>query len=128
METDLVNLMFTQFKASLASFISNDISVALLAMLSLMFTVFAFFKVREIFNFGMTQDEIDAKNAFNRWQSSRGTWREPLMMDEYKASIDAIRDPYLGQPNYGGYDDSEVRIKSQYHDPEYFTSNRRGGF
>ncbi|WP_051958120.1 hypothetical protein [Desulfobacter vibrioformis] len=128
METDLINLMFTQFKDNLSSFISNDISVILLAMLSLMFTVFAFVKIREIFNFGMTEEEIDAKNAFNRWQYSKGTWREQLMREEYQASLDAIRDPYLGEPYYGGYDDSEVRIKSQYHDPEYFTSNRRGGF
>ena len=91
METDLISLMFTQFKANLASFIANDISVVLLAMLSLMFIVFAFVKIMELFNIGMTEREIEAQKAFNRWQMSKGTWREPLMKEEYQMSLNGIR-------------------------------------
>jgi hypothetical protein len=91
METDLVNLMFTQFTDNLASFIANDISVVLLAMLSLLFIVFAFFKIQEIFNIGMTEGEIGAKKAFSRWQMSKGTWREPLMKEEYQRSLQDVR-------------------------------------
>ena len=69
METDLISMMFTQFTSNLSSFISNDISVILLAMLSLLFVVFAFCKIQEIFNIGMTEGEIGAKKAFGRWQS-----------------------------------------------------------
>ena len=91
METDLISMMFTQFTANISSFIANDISVILLAMLSLLFTVFAYFKIREIFNFGMTDNEIAAKNSFNRWQASKGTWREPLMKEEYRSSLMDVR-------------------------------------
>lgn len=91
MPTDLVSLMFNQLNANLSSFISNEISVALLAMLSLLFTVFAFVKIREIFNIGMTEDEIEAKNSFNRWQSSKGTCREPLMKEEYRINLENVR-------------------------------------
>ena len=91
METDLINMMFTQFTSNLSSFISNDISVILLAMLSLLFVVFAFCKIQEIFNIGMTEGEIGAKKAFGRWQSSKGTWREPLMREEYQRSLQDVR-------------------------------------
>jgi hypothetical protein len=91
METDLVNLMFTQFTAALSSFIANDISVVLLAMLSLLFIVFAFVKIRELFNIGMTEREIGAKKAFTRWQNSKGTWREPLMEEEYRMSLNDVK-------------------------------------
>jgi len=91
METNLIDLMFTQFTANISSFISNDISVILLAMLSLLFIVFAFAKIREIFNIGMTQGEIGAKKAFTRWQTSKGTWREPLMKEEYRMSLNDVR-------------------------------------
>lgn len=91
METDLVNLMFTQFKANLASFISSDISVILLAMLSLLFIVFAFGKILELFNIGMTEGEIGAKKAFTRWQNSKGTWREPLLKEEYQMSLNDVK-------------------------------------
>ena len=91
METDLIGLMFAQFTDNLSSFIANDISVVLLAMLTLLFTVFAFVKIREIFNIGMTEVEIVSKKAFERWQSSKGTWREPLMREEYLISLDPVR-------------------------------------
>lgn len=91
METDLIGLMFTQFTNNLSSFISNDISVILLAMLSLLFIVFAFCKILEIFNIGMSEGEIGAKKAFNRWQMSKGTWREPLMKEEYRMSLNGVR-------------------------------------
>ena len=91
METDLIGLMFTQVQNNLASFIANDISVALLAMLTLLFTVFAFVKIREIFNIGMTEWEVGAKKAFDRWQMSKGTWREPLMKEEYLESLHSVR-------------------------------------
>lgn len=91
MQTDLVDLMFTQFKSSLSSFISSDISVILLAMLSLLFIVFAFGKIRELFNIGMTEGEIGAKKAFNRWQNSKGTWREPLLEEEYRMSLNDVK-------------------------------------
>ncbi|WP_320043134.1 hypothetical protein [uncultured Desulfobacter sp.] len=91
METDLISLMFTQFTANLSSFISNDISVVLLAMLSLLFIVFAFVKIMELFNIGMTEGEIGAKKAFTRWQNSKGTWREPLMEEEYQMSLNDVK-------------------------------------
>ena len=91
METDLISLMFTQFTDNLSSFIANDISVILLAMLSLLFTIFAFVKIQEIFNIGMTEGEIGAKKSFNRWQISKGTWREPLMKEEYRMSLNDVR-------------------------------------
>ncbi len=91
METNLVDLMFTHFTANISSFISNDISVILLAMLSLLFIVFAFSKIQEIFNIGMTQGEIGAKKAFTRWQNSKGTWREPLLKEEYQMSLNDVK-------------------------------------
>jgi len=60
-------------------------------MLSLLFIVFAFCKIQEIFNIGMTEGEIGAKKAFNRWQASKGTWREPLMKEEYRMSLNDVR-------------------------------------
>lgn len=92
MSTDLIGMMFSQVINSLESFIANDISVALLAMLTLMFTVFAYFKIREIFNIGMTEGEVRVKTAFDSWQTSKGTWREPLMREEYQTSLDEYRD------------------------------------
>lgn len=91
MPVNLVSLLFDQLKASLASFVSNDLSIGLLAMLSLFFIVWAYSKIHEIFNLGLDKDEVAAKNAFGRWQQSRGTWREPLMRDQYYDSISHLR-------------------------------------
>ena len=107
METDLVSLMFTQFTADISSFISNDISIILLAMLSLLFTVFAFSKIQEIFNIGMTEGEIGAKKAFNRWQTSKGTWREPLMKEDYITSLNDVVSERNSRVN-----DDIIRIRS----------------
>jgi len=110
METDLIGLMFAQFTNNLSSFIANDISVVLLAMLTLLFTVFAFVKIREIFNIGMTEGEIGAKKAFDRWQMSKGTWREPLMKEEYQRSLQDVR----GEQYAAIYDELyENRIKDE---------------
>lgn len=76
-------------------------------MLSLLFIVFAFCKILEIFNIGMTEQEIRAKNAFNLWQSSKGTWREPLMREEYRMSLDTVRAERYSGSIYGEPEDYE---------------------
>ena len=109
MEIDLVSLLFDSFTTSLQNFISNDISVMLLGMLSLFFIVFAYFKIREFFNIGLTENEIGAKNAFNDWRASRGTWREPLAKEEYRSRLMDVRGERYAESFDEIYDN---RIKS----------------
>lgn len=91
MEIDLVSLLFDSFTTSVQSFISNDISVMLLGMVSIMFILYAYCKIREFFNIGLTENEIGAKNAFNDWRAARGTWREPLAKEEYRSRLMDVR-------------------------------------
>ncbi|EIM62128.1 MULTISPECIES: hypothetical protein [Desulfobacter] len=109
METDLISLLFDSITISLQSFIANDISVMLLGMVSLIFIIFAYFKIREFLNIGMTDNEIAAKNSFNRWQSSKGTWREPLMKEEYRSNLMDVRGERYAESFDEIYDD---RMKS----------------
>lgn len=105
METDLVSLLFNSVTASIQSFISNDISVMLLGMVSLTFIIFAYFKIREFLNIGMTDSEIAAKNSFSRWQESRGTWRESLMREEFQSDLEEVRKErhHYGHVKASGY-------------------------
>lgn len=91
MEIDFVSLLFDSVIVSLQSFIANDISVMLLGMISIIFIIFAYAKIREFFNIGMTNNEISAKNSFGRWQSSKGTWREPLDEEAYRSNLMDVR-------------------------------------
>lgn len=104
METDLISLLFSQLTDNLSSFIANDISVILLAMLSLLFTVFAYFKIRDILGIGMSPEAIDARSAFHRYQDHKDSWRAPIYRAEYEEKLTAYQ-------NAGGYKDSPLQIR-----------------
>ncbi|MEH0021009.1 MAG: hypothetical protein V6Z89_15245 [Desulfobacter sp.] len=86
METDLVALLFDSITASLNSFIANDISVMLLGILSIIFTLFAFFKVKEILN--MSAEAKSAKSTFERHKPNKDDWRAPLLKEDRESQGD----------------------------------------
>lgn len=95
METDLVSLLFDSITTSLQSFISNDISVMLLGMLSVSFVLFAFVKIQEFFDIGLSNEEKLVKSAYGRWQSNKGTWREQIAKEEYQQRMNQYRTQVL---------------------------------
>ena len=107
METDLVALLFDGITASLKSFITNDISVMLLGMLSIIFSLFAFFKVKEILN--MSTEAKSAKSAFERYQANKDDWRAPLFRQDYYEKLEAYRESQSGDQ-----DEYTERLKKDY--------------
>lgn len=90
MEIDLVSLLFDSFILSIQSFIANDVSVMLLGMLSLIFMIFAYSKIREFLD--MSSEARSAKSAFERYQNHRDDWRAPIYKSEYEKRLSAYED------------------------------------
>lgn len=105
METDIINLMFDSITLALKSFLAEEVSIILLGMLSLFFTIIAYFKVREMLE--MTPEARSAKSAFDRYQANKDDWRAPLLKEDYYEKLEQYRisrdsRDYGGELNAGG--------------------------